>query len=120
MAILDIDLDTLPDSDAIPGGKYKLRIDNVSDPEKDKNSNEYVKITYAVIEGEFANRKISDNYVPTSGRAKLKKIVRAAKYKQRKLTQTQDLVGLELVAIVGMDKTEEFGEQNKIITYIVE
>ena len=118
MSILNVVLAELPESDVIPGGQYKIRIDEVSDVQEDKNQTEYIKITFSVSEGEHANRKLFENYVPLAGAAKLRKILRAADFEGTKLTNTDDLVGLEMAAIVKVAKSDEFGEQNKIVTYL--
>lgn len=119
MAILNVVVDELPESDVIPAGQYRLRIDNVGDPQTDKNGNEYISVEYAVVEGEYTGRKIFDNYVPIAGRARLRKILAAAGFDKPKLGATDELIGLELDAVVAIRKSEEFGEQNYISVYLM-
>jgi hypothetical protein len=119
MSILDVDVDELPDSDTIPAGEYLLRIDSVSDPQTDKNEQQFVKIEFTVAEGEYANRKVYENYVPLQGKSTLKKIIRAAGYDKPRLTSTDDLVGLELKATVKIEKSDKYGDQNRIAHYLV-
>lgn len=116
--ILDVDVNELPDSDTIPAGEYKLRIDGVGDIQQDKNQNEYITLELTVTEGEYANRKVFENYVPLSGKSLLKKILRASGFAQPKLSSTEDLIGLELTAIVKVEKSEKYGEQNRISAYV--
>ena len=120
MGIIDVNVDELPDSDVVPRAKYKFRIDEASEAELDKNQIRFTKLKYSIIEGEYVNRKVNDNYVPLEGKAKLKRILRASGWPAgKRLATTQDLVGLEFEAIVGVEESEAFGEQNRIVTYIV-
>jgi len=119
MAIVNVDVEGLPDSDALPAGQYKLRIDTVSDPVEDKNGNEYISIGYTVTAGEYTNRKVFDNYVLLEGQSKLKKILRACKFNGKVLADTNEIVGLELEAVIKVKKSEEYGEQNNISVYLV-
>lgn len=118
MSILNVIVDELPESDVIPAGQYPLRVDEVSDVAEDKNGTEYVKVTFSVTDGEYANRKLFEGYVPLAGSAKLRKILAAAGFEGKKLTSTDDLVGLEVAAIVKVTKSDEYGEQNRIVTYL--
>ena len=118
MGILNVVLDDLPESDVIPAGQYHLRVDEVSDVQEDKNGTEYVKVTYTVTDGEHANRKLFEPYVPLSGAARLRKILSAAGFEGTKITRTDDLVGLEMAAIVKITKSDDYGEQNRIVTYL--
>ncbi len=119
MALIDVDLDTLPDSDAVPAGRYKLRIDEVTAPKFDKNNIKFVGITYTIIEGEYINRKVPEPYVPLTGKSTLKKITKAAGFGNRQLKDTDELVTLTLEAYLRVEKSDEFGEQNRIATYAV-
>lgn len=119
MAIINVTVNDLPESDSIPGGQYRLRIDEVNGPEEDKNGNEYISIVYTVASGEYANRKVNEGYVLLAGKAKLRKILNAISYDKEVLADTDDIIGEELDAIVGMEKSEEYGDQNKIRSYIV-
>jgi|SRR5579863_1799967 len=118
MSVLDLDWETLPDSDALPPGEYTLRIDKVSEIQLDKRQNQYLGFEYSVIEGEYVNRKVFDPYVPLQGRSTLKKILRATKFPQQRLGNSDQLIGLTFKAVLRVEKTEEYGEQNRIVAYI--
>lgn len=117
--ILDVDLDELPDSDTVPNGKYRLRIDNVSDVKLDKNENEFVGFEFTVVEGDHVNRKVFEPYVLLRAGATLKKICKAAGYSKPRLGATDDLLALELTAMVTTRESIDFGPQNKISNYII-
>ena len=119
MAILNIRVDSLPDSDAVPGGQYKVRIDEIAGPEEDKNGVEYISVTYVITDGEYTNRKIVDGYVPLSGKSKLRRLLNAIGFSKEILAETEDIIGEELDIIVGMEKSDEYGDQNKVRSYIV-
>lgn len=119
MSTVDVAIDDLPDSDAVPAGRYRLRIDEVSEPKSDKNDVDFVKIKFVITSGEFVNRKVSENYVPLAGRSTLKKILRASNFKGAKLASTDELIGLELEAVLGVENSEDFGEQNRIRKYLM-
>lgn len=119
MPIVNVNVDDLPDSDAIPGARYKLRIDEVSDVKQDTNNDDFVSLTYTVTEGDYVNRKVYESYVPLQGRSTLKRILLATQFDKATLADTNDLIGLEFEAVVGVKKDENFGERNKISQYII-
>ncbi len=119
MGILNLEVNSLPESDVVPAAQYHLRIEDVEGPEVDKNDEEYLKFTYVITEGEYVNRKVFDNYVPVRGKSTLRKIINATSYTKELLATTEELIGEELDAIVGIEKSEKYGDQNKIRTYIV-
>ena len=122
MSILDVDLDEFPESDVIPSGQYKIRIDNVDGPLQDKNDEPYLKFRYTIVEGPYVNRVLFDNYVslsPQAARAsQIKKILRACGFAGAKLRTTDELVGLELVVVVKVKEDPTYGEQNSISVYL--
>lgn len=123
MGVLDIDTDDLPDSDAVPAGQYRVRIDEVDGPHEDKNHVKFVKVSFTVINGDYVNRKFKENYVPLTkegARAStLKKIMRCVSFAGTKLRTTDDLVGYEGDVVVKVRVTEDFGDQNQIASYII-
>lgn len=119
MAILNIKVSDLPESDAIPGGQYRLRIDEITGPEEDKNGDEFISVTYVVVEGEYINRKVNQGWLPLSGRSTLRKLLAAIGYTKEIFGNSDEIVGEELEAIVGVEKSDEYGDQNKIRSYII-
>lgn len=118
--IIDVVVSDLPDSDTIPVGQYRLRIDAITDIKQDKNNADFIGLTFTVIEGDYVNRKIQEPYVLLHERSTLKKILKASEYKEPKLARTEDLIGLELRAYVGKKAaTDERPEQNNIRNYII-
>ncbi len=122
MSILDVDLEEFPDSDVIPSGQYKVRIDKVDGPLQDKNDDQYLKFVYTVVEGPYTNRQLFDNYVslsPQAARAsQIKKILKACAFAGGKLRTTDEIVGLEMVVVVKVKEDPEYGEQNRISVYL--
>jgi len=119
MAIVDVDIAGLPDSDTAPKGQYRLRIDQVSEVKEDKNGDEFVNLGLSIIKGDYANKRISENYITLRKGAKLKRILRAAQFDKPRLANLEEMIGLELDAILTVKDSEEYGEQNKISVYIV-
>ena len=118
MSIINVNVDELPESDTIPSGEYAVRIDGVSDVKEDKNGIEFVKLEFTVIDGEFTNRKVFENYVPLSGSSKLRKILKASDFNGSNLTDTDDLIGLEVGVIVKVTKSDAFPDSNSISHYM--
>lgn len=119
MAILNVKVADLPESDVVPAGQYHVRIDEVEGPEEDKNGDEYIKITYTITDGEHINRKLFDNYVILHGKAKLRKILKACLFDGDVLADTEELVGAELDVVASVTKDDKYGEQNKVTMYII-
>ena len=119
MSIVDIPISELPDSDAFPAGTYTFRIDEVTGPHTDKNQVNYLSFKYVVSEGDHAGRIVREPYVPTTGKAKLKKILRAAGYSKPRLGDLNELFGLEFKAITKVKNDDNFGEQNVITAYLI-
>lgn len=118
MAIINVTVDSLPESDTVPAGQYHLRIDEVNGPEDDKNNVPFIKIVYTITDGEYTNRKIFDNYIPLEGKSTLRKLLKAVDFGGDTLADTEELVGGELEAVIGVTKSDLFGEQNNIRMYI--
>lgn len=117
MALVDVDVEGLPDSDAVPAGKYDVRIDTVSEPAEDKNEESFVKVGFTITDGEYTNRKIYENYVNLT-KMVLKKILRAGKYSKPHLSDTNDMIGLEMKVVTKVEKDEIYGEQSRISVYL--
>ncbi len=116
--LVDVDVEGLPDSDTIPAGKYAVRIDAASDVAEDKRGEEYVKLTYTVTEGDYVNRKLYDNYVRLSGSSQLKRILRAGKFSKPRLSDTNDMIGLELIVMTKIQHDDNFGDQSRVSAYL--
>jgi len=116
---LDIDIGELPDSDALPVGKYRFRIDTVGKG-VDKKQNGYLKFTYSVVDGDFVTQEARENYVPFSGRALLKKILVAIAWKHKKLTTANmdKMIGMEFNAMTRIESSDEYGDKTRIAVYL--
>lgn len=119
MGILNIDVNSLPESDTVPAGQYAFRIDSVDGPEVDKNGAEYLKLTYTITKGDYTNRKVFEGYVPLSGKSTLRKLLMASSYNESTLGDGDELLGLEFEAVIKVVKDDKYGEQNKISAYIM-
>lgn len=117
--IVEVDLESLPDSDTVPVGQYSLRIDSITEVKQDKNGDDFVGLTYSIVKGDYVNRKVVEPYVTLKKGSKLKRICKAAGYAKPRLTSTDELVGLELSAYVGRQTSDQYGDQNNVKTYIV-
>ena len=116
---LDIDVEDLPDSDAIPAGKYKFRIDAVVTGTSKKGVG-FFKMKFVVVEGEHVLREANENYIPYKGRAILKKILIAVGWKHKKLNDKNmdKLIGMEFNAITRIESSDEYGDQTRITVYL--
>lgn len=117
MAIINVATASLPTSDAMARGQYRLRIDGVTDPDKDKNGALFVGLDLTVIKGDNVNRKVFDNYVRLDS-AKFRKVCAAAGHDGEVVKDTNDMVGWEVEAMVGVEDSERFGERNIVSLYI--
>ena len=117
--ILDVDVNDLPDSDVVPGGKYKLRVDDITDVKEDKNEEEFVGFEYSIVEGDHTGRKLFEPYVKIRSGSTFKKICKACRFNKAKLGSSDELIGLEFWAMIKVQDSENFGEQNRISVYLI-
>lgn len=129
MGQVDIDLGTLPDSDVIPPGKYKVEINKVDGPEwSEKAKVNYLSFQYTVLSPEevivngtpqkVKGRKVNDGFVPLMGRATFKRILRGSGYTEPNFSGSTDiLVGRELEVMIGPRRDDP--EQSQITSYLV-
>lgn len=119
MSIVEVDLENLPDSDTIPVGQYRFRIDSVTEQKPDKNGDNFVGFRYSVVKGDHVNRQVMENYVVLHKGSKIKRICRACGFNKPKLTSTDELIGMEFDAYVGKQDSDQYGPQNTIRSYII-
>lgn len=118
MAIINVNTSELPTSDAFPRGIYSYIIEEVSDPETDKNGNQYLKVRHKVTEGDSTNRVVHDNYLKLDG-ARFENLVAAAGHEGDTIKDTNDMVGWEFKAMTGVEPAKDgFPERNRIEMYI--
>lgn len=117
MSIINVTVEDLPESDTIPAGEYALRIDEVGEVKQDKNGGDFIQVEYSVTEGEYTNRKVFDNYIPLAGKSTLRKLLKAIKYKEQVLADTDELIGEELRALIGIEEGIN-GPMNKVTMYL--
>jgi hypothetical protein len=118
MAIVNVLVDDLPDSDNVPAGKYDVRIEKVKEAKPDKNGDDYIGLEYTIIAGDHEGRKLFDGYIPLAGSSKLKKILKAIEFKGKTLADTDQLIGEEMTIVCKVRTSEEFGDQNSITVYL--
>lgn len=119
MALIEVDLNDLPESDTIPKGQYPLMITNVSDPRPDKNGADFVSLEFTIRDDhEYAGRKIFEPYVPLAGDSRLRKIAKAASHDKTVIKDTSDMIGWELDAVVGVRDDDRYGAQNRVEVYL--
>jgi len=127
MAAIDFDANEVPPStgfDAIPAGKYKVVIEDTEEKQTKKGDGSYLQITFVVLDGEHAGRKLwarlnlnnpNDQAVGIA-RAELSAICRAVNVLQ--LKDTTQLHDLPLVVRVTAKPDRESGEmRNEIRGY---
>lgn len=127
MGILNITINDLPESDVFPAGQYRFRIDDVQldedgSPKTDKKGTEYIGLGLTIVGPEgnpHIGRKHTEGYIPLSGKATLRRILMASEFEGETLATTDELVALEFDAVATVKKDEEYGEQNRISTYII-
>lgn len=113
MAVTD-----LPASDIVPAGEYEVVIEDITGPHYDKNENEYMTFMFTIKSGEYCNRKFFENYVRMDDGSLFRRICEAAFEDISDLTDTDELIGVSLRVVVGVRDDKNYGEQNKIRTYI--
>jgi hypothetical protein len=118
-----VNVNDLPDDDfdAIPAGKYVVRIaDSDVSPNK-AGTGTILKLTIKVDEGEFAGRQFWEYLniqhqkatAQNIGQAMLKKIVKAVNGPPS-ITDSRELHNIPFIADVKIEKSEQWGDSNKL------
>ena len=119
--------DELPErssSDPIPAGNYPAEIKGADVKEtKAGNGGKYISLDLAVIDGEFAGRRIFGNLnirnpnpkAEEIGRAQLGELMRAVGLP--KLQDSDQLIGCTLQVKVNIKKDEQYGDRNEIKSF---
>ena len=104
----------------LPVGFYTVCSDEAIIKET-KNGGECVKVVFRVTEGEFTGRKLFHNFTiknanaqaVTIGLSSLKQFIRCSNLKITQLKDVNDLVGGICQVSVKIQKSEEYGDQNR-------
>jgi len=137
MGFLDnVDLENVVEPSTVPAdAEYKLRIVDVKiDPStpdglpRDKNGNSYLLPRFEILDEPTAkeftrfiglpNDSMDAKKKNSSGYA-LKNFLAAFDLEQSAMVDPQDMVGAEGWAILGLEESEQWGEQNYVKKFIV-
>lgn len=108
--IKNIDLSDVGISDdfpPLPPGNYWVKISNAV-IRTSNSENPVLNIEFTVTEGSFENRKVFEDFVLNHqvGKRRLKKMLVASRYSNPdKLSEINDLIGLEAKVIVTIEKS---------------
>lgn len=128
MGFLDIDLSDVQEPSAVPGdAEYKLRIVDVRQAD-DKNGNPYILPRFEIPEEPSAKEFTKFLRLPHEGldakqlnsaKWQLKLFFDAFGVDPSSLNNVDDLVGEEGWAILGLEDSDQWGEQNFVKKFIV-
>lgn len=120
MAKINVDRSEMPDSNVVPAGQYEVVVTAVTDLKTSAKGVSFIGVTFSIAnEGEYVNRQLNEPYIPLEGNdARLNMLLNAAGFEKDILEDTEELIGLRLNLIVGIKMDEEYGEQNRIRTYL--
>lgn len=124
----DVTADQGMSFDPIPKGKYLLRCVEAKLRDTKDGEGKYINCQFKVDEGEMANRRVFHIFNianPSSeaeriGKAQLKAfLIGAAYFDPDDLKSLDDLIGLKCNCIVGLEKSSQYGDKNKITSFNV-
>lgn len=131
-SFLDMALDEVPDLKAVPGDQeYKLRVTSVKHQvsKGEKTAGQELLLMYFDIAEHSDTRPISYPIMLPSDqlsvdenndrKRQLKRVLQAMEWDISKGFSPDELVGQELFAILGTEVSADYGEQNKIKSFIV-
>lgn len=107
----------------LPNGNYDVAITK-AEIKDTKSGGKMINLCFKVFAGEYTNRTVfaSLNIVNSSekaqqiGRGQFKKILEILEMPQ-KLSNIEDLLGRMLTITVKVEKSEQWGEQNRVTSY---
>lgn len=115
-----------PTSDfaVIPPGKYPVYIEQAEVRQTKAGNGHYIKITMSILEGDFRNRKLWDQInidnpseeCQAIGLRTLSALAKATNIDS--LTDSAQLVGKVVIASVRVKRSDNYGDQNEIRTYL--
>ena len=123
-----IDLTEVEDTggsfEPIPEGTYELMAENW-EQKTSKSGNKYLKVTYRVQGEKYANRVVWENFTisganPTVGISRLKQWMVATGSDATELNQdaVNNLMMETFMAKIGIEKSAEWGDSNKIVAFL--
>jgi len=123
-----IDLSTVEDTggsfEPIPEGTYELMAEDW-EQKISKAGNKYLKVTYRVQGENYANRVIWENFTisganPTVGISRLKQWMISTGSNATELNRdtVNNLMMENFMAKIGIEKNDQYGDSNKIISFL--
>jgi hypothetical protein len=116
--------DTGDSFEPIPEGTYELMAENW-EQKISKAGNTYLKVTYRVQSENYANRVVWENFTisganPKVGISRLNQWVIATGGKDPELTRDvmDNLMLQNFMAKIGIEKSAEWGDSNKIVAFL--
>lgn len=123
MSILDFSsFDDSKSFDLMPEGDYSVIVDSAEESES-KSGNRMLKMKLKVTEGDFKGRLLFENMLLSGNENAIKitvnKVGSLLKLNKKPLSldDFSSLVGLEAVAKVKVQKSEEYGDKNVVSFY---
>ena len=124
-----IDLSTVEDTggsfEPIPEGTYELMAEDW-EQKISKAGNKYLKVTYRVQGENYANRVVWENFTisganPTVGISRLKQWMVSTGSDATELNQdaVNNLMMETFMAKIGIEKSAEWGDSNKIVAFLI-
>jgi|DEB0MinimDraft_6_1074348.scaffolds.fasta_scaffold02642_9 hypothetical protein len=113
-------------SDAIPAGKYLIKCLKAEVSQNKKGNGRYIKAEFRVEEGDYQGRKMwhyfniehTNDKVQRIGLQQVKSFLTHANYTTPdELKGADDMVGLKSMANVKVEKSEEYGDSNRITSF---
>lgn len=129
MALLDTafdstGIDTSSNFDTLPAGDYQVRIIESDRVVTQSGQGQYLKLTMEIMAGQFAGRRLWDNLNLWNHNEKAVQIAQKSLAQicqavgVARVTDTQELHNIPMVARVTVKQDEKYGAQNKISVYM--
>jgi hypothetical protein len=118
------DVELKGDYDPVPKGTYEVEIES-SEVVETKNEDPMLKLTLAVVKGDFLGRKIFDQFMLDHATSDKAREIGLRKLKQIKVAigrpraeKEEDLWGEPLLAVVKVKTDPEYGDKNEVVKYL--
>ena len=109
----------------LPKGEYNVSCIEAEVKSTKDNTGSYISTVFRINEGSHEGRKLFQNFTLTNkndkavqiGRGQLKSFMAAAKAKSFNLSSITDLCGMQAIAKVDIEKSDQYGDRNKITSF---
>lgn len=111
--------------DTVPAGTYNVALEQAELVDTKSGTGQMIKATFTITGGDHKGRKLFHNFnvknqnekAQAIGLQQLKAMLTAAGWKDFKFDSVTKLEGTKAAAVVRIEKSEQYGEQNRIAAF---